>query len=52
MKTVVALPVFWLIACGQANQNESRLIQSSPIAVSARQSEGDELLGIAAAKAD
>ena len=52
MKTVVALPVFWLIACGQANQNESRLIQSSPIAVSARQSEGDELLGIAAVKAD
>lgn len=52
MKTVVALPIFWLIACGQANQNESRLVQSSPIAVSAKQSEGDELLGIAAVKAD
>lgn len=52
MKTVVALPVFWLIACGQANQNESRFIQDSPIAVSARQSEGDELLGIAAVKAE
>ncbi len=51
MKTVVALPVFWLTACGQANQNESRLIQSSPRAVSAKQAEGDELLGISGASA-
>ncbi|NBO38076.1 hypothetical protein EBU99_05790 [bacterium] len=52
MKTVASLPLFWLIACGQANQNGNLDFQTSPKVVSATQSEGGEQLGISAVAAD